>query len=144
MITVDIESYMKWFKELYEFVSNKISSNLYSHPLKDLERLTILNQFLKKESKMVDGRIIIRDNFDKLFTKYDNLIMFGEDVGKIGDVNQGMEGMQKKYGKYRVSDTGIRGNNNYRTGNWISISRTSSNSRNSIFRLYSLLLTNIK
>ena len=57
---------------------------------------------------MVDGRIIIRDNFDKLFKKYDNLIMFGEDVGKIGDVNQGIEGMHKKYGKYRVSDTGIR------------------------------------
>ena len=37
---------------------------------------------------MVDGRIIIRDNFDALFKKYDNLIMFGEDVGKIGDVNQ--------------------------------------------------------
>ena len=102
------ESYIKWFKELYEFVSNKISSNLYSHPLKDLEKISCTKPIFEKESKMVDGRIIIRDNFDKLFTKYDNLIMFGEDVGKIGDVNQGMEGMQKKYGKYRVSDTGIR------------------------------------
>ena len=102
------EGYIKWFKELYEFVSNKISSNLYSHPLKDLEKISCTKPIFEKESKMVDGRIIIRDNFDKLFTKYDNLIMFGEDVGKIGDVNQGMEGMQKKYGKYRVSDTGIR------------------------------------
>ena len=102
------ESYIKWFKELYEFVSNKISSNLYSHPLKDLEKISCTKPIFEKESKMVDGRIIIRDNFDKLFKKYDNLIMFGEDVGKIGDVNQGMEGMQKKYGKYRVSDTGIR------------------------------------
>ncbi len=102
------EGYIKWFKELYEFVSNKISSNLYSHPLKDLEKISCTKPIFEKESKMVDGRIIIRDNFDKLFTKYDNLIMFGEDVGKIGDVNQGMEGMQKKYGEYRVSDTGIR------------------------------------
>ena len=73
-----------------------------------MEKINNTNPTFKKESKVVDGRIIIRDNFDALFKKYDNLIMFGEDVGKIGDVNQGMEGMQKKYGKYRVSDTGIR------------------------------------
>jgi pyruvate/2-oxoglutarate/acetoin dehydrogenase E1 component len=56
----------------------------------------------------VDGRIIIRDNFDKLFAKYPELLAFGEDTGKIGDVNQGMEGLQKKYGELRVADTGIR------------------------------------
>ena len=103
-----IENYMKWFKDLYEFVSNKISSDLYSVSLKDLEKINNIQPTYKKESETVDGRIIIRDNFDALFKKYDNLIMFGEDVGKIGDVNQGMEGMQKKYGKIRVSDTGIR------------------------------------
>ena len=89
-------------------MSDKISSNLYSISEKDLDKVKNTNPTFKKESKIVDGRIIIRDNFDALFKKYDNLIMFGEDVGKIGDVNQGMEGMQKKYGKYRVSDTGIR------------------------------------
>ena len=102
------ENYMKWFKDLYEFVSNKISSDLYSVSLKDLEKINNIQPTYKKGSETVDGRIIIRDNFDALFKKYDNLIMFGEDVGKIGDVNQGMEGMQKKYGKIRVSDTGIR------------------------------------
>ena len=102
------ENYMKWFKDLYEFVSNKISSDLYSVSLKDLEKINNVQPTYKNESETVDGRIIIRDNFDALFKKYDNLIMFGEDVGKIGDVNQGMEGMQKKYGKIRVSDTGIR------------------------------------
>ena len=103
-----IGNYMKWFKDLYEFVSNKISSDLYSVSLKDLEKINNIQPTYKKDSETVDGRIIIRDNFDALFKKYDNLIMFGEDVGKIGDVNQGMEGMQKKYGKIRVSDTGIR------------------------------------
>ena len=102
------QNYIKWFKELNEFVSDKISSNLYSISEKDLDKVKNTNPTFKKESKVVDGRIIIRDNFDALFKKYDNLIMFGEDVGKIGDVNQGMEGMQKKYGKFRVSDTGIR------------------------------------
>ena len=56
----------------------------------------------------MDGRIVLRNNFDKLLNKYDNLIIFGEDSGKIGDVNQGLEGLQEKYGSERVSDRGIR------------------------------------
>ena len=56
----------------------------------------------------VDGRIIIRDNFDKLLEKNSKIFIFGEDVGKIGDVNQGLEGLQKKYGVNRVFDTSIR------------------------------------
>ena len=56
----------------------------------------------------VDGRIIIRDNFDKLLEKNSKIFIFGEDVGKIGDVNQGLEGLQKKYGINRVFDTSIR------------------------------------
>ncbi|MFW5656412.1 MAG: alpha-ketoacid dehydrogenase subunit alpha/beta [Bacteroidota bacterium] len=58
--------------------------------------------------EMVHGRIILRDNFDRLFEKYPKLVTFGEDSGKIGDVNQGLEGLQEKYGELRVSDTGIR------------------------------------
>ena len=61
-----------------------------------------------EDAPLVDGRIILRDNFDKLFAKYPQLLAFGEDTGKIGDVNQGMEGLQKKYGELRVADTGIR------------------------------------
>ena len=61
-----------------------------------------------KEPKMVDGRIILRDNFDKLMEREDRLIIFGQDSGKIGGVNQGLEGLQKKYGKIRVADSGIR------------------------------------
>ena len=57
---------------------------------------------------MVDGRIVLRDNFEKLFEKYPELLVFGEDSGKIGDVNQGLEGLQKKFGEVRVADTGIR------------------------------------
>ena len=56
----------------------------------------------------MDGRIILRDNFDKLLNNEDRLIIFGEDSGKIGGVNQGLEGLQDKYGKVRVADTGIR------------------------------------
>lgn len=58
--------------------------------------------------EMVDGRLIIRDNFAALFEQEPLLLTFGEDTGKIGDVNQGMEGMQARFGELRVSDVGIR------------------------------------
>ncbi|AHW60533.1 Pyruvate/2-oxoglutarate/acetoin dehydrogenase complex, dehydrogenase (E1) component [Draconibacterium orientale] len=56
----------------------------------------------------VNGSVVVNKNFDALFTKYPNLVTFGEDTGKLGDVNQGMKGMQEKYGKVRVDDAGIR------------------------------------
>jgi pyruvate/2-oxoglutarate/acetoin dehydrogenase E1 component len=57
---------------------------------------------------MVDGREILRDNFDAILSKYPQTLIFGEDSGKIGGVNQGLEGLQAKYGEHRVFDTGIR------------------------------------
>ena len=60
------------------------------------------------EAPLVDGRVVLRDNFKELFSRYPELMIFGEDVGHIGDVNQGLEGMQAEFGGVRVSDTGIR------------------------------------
>lgn len=60
------------------------------------------------EGTMVDARVIMRDNFDALLKKYPEVLIFGEDAGFIGDVNQGLEGLQEKYGELRISDTGIR------------------------------------
>ncbi len=60
------------------------------------------------DQKQMDGREILRDNFDAILTKYPQTLIFGEDAGKIGGVNQGLEGLQKKYGEHRVFDTGIR------------------------------------
>jgi pyruvate/2-oxoglutarate/acetoin dehydrogenase E1 component len=60
------------------------------------------------DAPQVDGRVVLRDNFKALFTRYPEAMIFGEDVGHIGDVNQGLEGMQAEFGKIRVSDTGIR------------------------------------
>src|SRR5690606_29519616 len=59
-------------------------------------------------STEVDARIVLRDNFDHIFATYPETLIFGEDSGHIGDVNQGLEGLQEKYGELRVSDTGIR------------------------------------
>lgn len=61
-----------------------------------------------ENSPWVPGRQVLRDNFDQLFKQYPELIIFGEDVGKIGGVNQTLEGLQAKYGEIRVTDTGIR------------------------------------
>ncbi len=60
------------------------------------------------DAEDVNGSQIVSKNFEALFQKYPNLITFGEDTGKLGDVNQGMKGMQEKFGVERVSDTGIR------------------------------------
>ncbi|MCW3070938.1 MAG: pyruvate/branched-chain alpha-keto acid dehydrogenase component, alpha and beta subunit [Bacteroidetes bacterium] len=60
------------------------------------------------EAKQVDGRELLRENFDAILAKYPEVLIFGEDSGKIGGVNQGLEGLQEKYGEIRVFDTGIR------------------------------------
>lgn len=60
------------------------------------------------DDKLCDGREILRDNFDKILSEHPEVLIFGEDSGKIGGVNQGLEGLQKKYGEHRVFDTGIR------------------------------------
>ena len=52
-----------------------------------------------EENEIVDGRIIIRDNFDKLLENNNKIFIFGEDVGLIGDVNQGLEGYKINMGK---------------------------------------------
>lgn len=60
------------------------------------------------EAAEVDARIVLRDNFDQLLANRPEVLVFGEDSGKIGDVNQGLEGLQEKHGEERVFDTGIR------------------------------------
>jgi len=96
-----------WCKSKTKLLSEKYSTDLYSIDINSLsEKSSIQPSY--DNSIEVDGRIVLRDNFDKLLEKHDNLFIFGEDVGKIGDVNQGLEGLQKKYGKNRVFDTGIR------------------------------------
>jgi pyruvate/2-oxoglutarate/acetoin dehydrogenase E1 component len=68
----------------------------------------VLPQYAENAKEDTDGRMILRDNFDAIFTKYPETLIFGEDAGAIGDVNQGLEGMQEKYGALRVADVGIR------------------------------------
>ena len=103
-----VETYKEWFTKLSHQMTDKISNKLYTATKEDLLAFKATPAVYENEESLVDGRIIIRDNFEALFKKYDHLLTFGEDVGKIGDVNQGMEGLQKKFGEIRIADTGIR------------------------------------
>ena len=99
---------IRWIDTFMNEVQPRFSSHLYSElPNKATSVKEIVPQY-NPEPELVDGRIILKDNFDELFSKYPQLLIFGEDSGAIGDVNQGLEGLQKKYGNLRVSDTGIR------------------------------------
>lgn len=84
------------------------SSHLYSQSEWKATSVKEIKPIYSENSEEVDGRVVVRNNFDKIFEKYPQTLIFGEDTGNIGDVNQGLEGMQEKYGPTRVADTGIR------------------------------------
>ena len=97
-----------WFNDYQNLNAQRFGGNLYSESDQSPLRQPEIAPTYDDNSPEVDGRVVLRDNFDKIFEKYPETLIFGEDSGKIGDVNQGLEGMQEKYGELRVSDTGIR------------------------------------
>ena len=97
-----------WIDSYFELTQPKYSSHLYSESEKNPIHIKEVAAIYDDHAEDVNGRIIIRDNFDLIFEKYPESLIFGEDSGNIGDVNQGLEGLQEKYGELRVSDTGIR------------------------------------
>lgn len=102
------QALLEWTTKFLKDSQNAFSTNLYSENENRATNIKAIAPIYKNDSEEVDGRVILRDNFDKLFEKYSNTLIFGEDTGAIGDVNQGLEGMQEKYGTTRVADTGIR------------------------------------
>ena len=102
------ENLKKWLREMLEKLQDRYSSHLYSEDDKNPLFVPQVAPQYAPDAPEVDGRIVLRDNFDALFAKYPNLLTFGEDTGKIGDVNQGLEGLQEKYGVIRIDDTSIR------------------------------------
>ncbi|MBK9537257.1 MAG: transketolase [Flavobacteriales bacterium] len=96
-----------WLAAAMSANADRYGSHLYSQSAKSCLKVREVPVEYSGDEQ-VDGRIIIRDNFAALFEKEPLLLTFGEDTGKIGDVNQGMEGMQARFGELRVSDVGIR------------------------------------
>ncbi len=97
-----------WINTIIENTEPKFSSHLYSETAHSNTRIKEVKPTYDDNAQTVDGRIILRDNFDVIFNNNPNTLVFGEDTGNIGDVNQGLEGLQDKYGELRIADTGIR------------------------------------
>ncbi|MCB0468455.1 MAG: transketolase, partial [Aequorivita sp.] len=97
-----------WINNYLEIIQPKYSAHLYSEAKENAKTIKEVLPAYANDAEEVDGRVILRDNFDAIFSKYPEVLIFGEDAGEIGDVNQGLEGMQEKYGKLRVADAGIR------------------------------------
>lgn len=97
-----------WINANISKTQHSFSSHLYSETQHANVRIKEIKPTYADDAELVDGRIILRDNFDNIFSSHPEVLVFGEDTGKIGDVNQGLEGLQEKFGELRVADTGIR------------------------------------
>jgi 2-oxoisovalerate dehydrogenase E1 component len=97
-----------WVKRKLEENATRYGSHLYS----ESDQAALNNEGVKaiyaSDAPMEDGRIILRDNYAYILENYPEALVFGEDAGKIGGVNQSLEGLQERFGELRVSDTGIR------------------------------------
>ncbi|MCK8479738.1 alpha-ketoacid dehydrogenase subunit alpha/beta [Psychroserpens algicola] len=97
-----------WINAYISKVQPEYSSHLYSESNQSVLHTSEVKPTYNNDSELVDARLILRDNFDAIFNTYPEALIFGEDSGNIGDVNQGLEGLQEKYGELRVADAGIR------------------------------------
>jgi pyruvate/2-oxoglutarate/acetoin dehydrogenase E1 component/TPP-dependent pyruvate/acetoin dehydrogenase alpha subunit len=97
-----------WLNKEMALSKNRYSSHLYSESDQSTLKVKEVRAIYNENPESIPGREILLKNFDYIFNKYPESLIFGEDVGKIGGVNQALEGLQKKYGELRIADTGIR------------------------------------
>ncbi len=97
-----------WIANYFEVIQPKYSAHLYSESEENAKTVNEVLPTYASDAEEVDGRVVLRENFDVIFSKHPNTLIFGEDTGAIGDVNQGLEGLQEKYGELRIADSGIR------------------------------------
>lgn len=96
------------YNELKKENKSIFNSHLYNEGSKSALKITEVKATYAEDSKIVNGFEILNKYFDLLFASNKKVLAFGEDVGKIGDVNQGFSGLQEKHGHHRIFDTGIR------------------------------------
>jgi len=97
-----------WIDNYFEIIQPKYASHLYSEAENKATNISEIKPTYAENAEEVDGRVVLRDNFDQIFKNIPEAMVFGEDSGAIGDVNQGLEGLQEKHGQLRIADTGIR------------------------------------
>ncbi len=98
----------RWISRATEKATEQYSSHLYSQSEKSALKVGEIKPVFSEGSHEVDGRDVVRACFDAAMSRDPRVFAIGEDVGKIGDVNQGFAGLQEKFGVLRVTDTGIR------------------------------------
>jgi 2-oxoisovalerate dehydrogenase E1 component len=99
---------VEWVKQAEEANYDRYSSHLYSQSEESALKVRRVDPVYSEDSSIVDGREVLQMCFDAALERDPRVLAFGEDVGKIGDVNQGFAGLQQKHGELRVTDTGIR------------------------------------
>lgn len=107
----DLESrkeIVAWVKNAHDDNHRRYSSHLYSESDESALKVEAIDPVYSDSSTIVDGREVLQHCFDAALSRDPKVLAFGEDVGKIGDVNQGFAGLQQKHGELRVTDTGIR------------------------------------
>ncbi len=97
-----------FIREIQEIGERRYNTHLYSTSEQSALRIPVVRPTFAEAPAVVNGYQVLNAFFDHALQQYPKLVAFGEDVGKIGDVNQGFAGLQKKYGEHRVFDTGIR------------------------------------
>lgn len=105
---VDKSELKQWILAKQKESHDRYSSCFYSESDQQIGNIPSVEPTYDADAPMGDGRIILRENYRKLLERYPNLLVFGEDAGKIGGVNQSLEGLQETFGELRVFDTGIR------------------------------------
>jgi len=98
----------EWVKTVTSESADRYSSHLYSQSEWSALKVKVTPAVYSDNSMLVDGREVLRACFAEALQRDPKVLAFGEDVGKIGDVNQGFAGLQEKFGELRVTDTGIR------------------------------------
>jgi pyruvate/2-oxoglutarate/acetoin dehydrogenase E1 component/TPP-dependent pyruvate/acetoin dehydrogenase alpha subunit len=102
------DSLKKYYDNLVKENSRIYNSNLYNEGPKSALKVNAVPAIYKENAPMINGYEVLNKYFDELFATNNKVIAFGEDLGHIGDVNQGFSGLQAKYGQNRIFDTGIR------------------------------------
>ena len=97
-----------YYKELAVKNAALYNTLLYNEGPKSALKVKEIKPVFSEDAKMMNGYEVLNNYFDQLFESNDKVTAFGEDVGLIGDVNQGFSGLQEKYGEQRIFDTGIR------------------------------------
>jgi len=97
-----------WWQNKQQLTQKLYSDRLYNEYENSSLNITTTPAKYAIDAPFVDGRVVLRDNFKAAFEKHPKALVFGEDSGKIGDVNQGLEGLQELFGEDRVADRGIR------------------------------------